>query len=182
VDVVERIRRERVIAVLRAPVDVGALGTPVVEVTMHVEGAFDAIAELRGRSELTLLAGTVRTGAQARGAIDAGAQAIVSPATVAEVAAVCRACDVPWIPGALTPTEIEEAWRAGAALVKLFPGRLGGPQYVRDVLAVLDDVPLVVTGGVDAANARGFLDAGAAAVGCDASRARSVHDAVRLGA
>ena len=48
---------------------------------------------------------------------------------------MCREHGVPWIPGALTPTEIEAAWRAGAALVKLFPGRLGGPQYVRDVLA-----------------------------------------------
>ena len=75
---------------------------------------------------------------------------------------------MPWIPGTLTPTEIEAAWDAGAAMVKLFPGRLGGPQYVRDVLAVLRDVPLMVTGGVDASNAAAFLEAGAVAVGCDA--------------
>ena len=67
-----------------------------------------------------------------------------------------------------------------AAIVKLFPGRLGGPQYVRDVLAVLSDVPLMVTGGVDAANAVEFLEAGAVAVGADASRARAVYEAVRL--
>jgi 2-dehydro-3-deoxyphosphogluconate aldolase/(4S)-4-hydroxy-2-oxoglutarate aldolase len=72
---------------------------------------------------------------------------------------------VPAVPGALTPTEIEAAWGMGAALVKLFPGALGGPAYVRDVLAPLSDVPLVVTGGVTAANARAFLDAGAVAVG-----------------
>jgi len=65
----------------------------------------------------------------------------------------------------LTPTEIEHAWRAGAALVKLFPGALGGPGYVKDVLAPLGDVPLIVTGRVDAQNARAFLDAGAIAVG-----------------
>ena len=67
---------------------------------------------------------------------------------------------MPWIPGALTPTEIEAAWRAGAAIVKLFPGRLGGPQYVRDVLARAADVPLMVTGGVDATNAGAFLERG----------------------
>jgi 2-dehydro-3-deoxyphosphogluconate aldolase/(4S)-4-hydroxy-2-oxoglutarate aldolase len=182
VDVVERIRQERVVAVVRGRVEVAELGTPLVEVTMHVEDAFGAIAELRRRGDVTVLAGTVRTAWEARAALDAGAEAIVSPATLADVAAVCREYDVPWIPGALTPTEIETAWRAGAALVKLFPGRLGGPQYVRDVVAVLDDVPLVVTGGVDAANAIAFLDAGGVAVGCDSSRARAVHDAVRLGA
>ena len=123
---VERIRQERVIAVVRGPLDVAGLGTPVVEVTMHVEDAFGAIAELRARGGVSVLAGTVRTAAQARAAIDAGAQAIVSPATNAEVGAVCRERAVAWIPGALTPTEIEDAWRGGAALVKLFPGRLAG--------------------------------------------------------
>jgi 2-dehydro-3-deoxyphosphogluconate aldolase/(4S)-4-hydroxy-2-oxoglutarate aldolase len=180
VGAVERIRQERVVAVLRERVDVDELGTTVVEVTMHVEDAFAAIEELRGRGGLTVLAGTVRTAGQARGAIAAGAEAIVGPATVAEVGAACRELGVPWIPGALTPSEIEAAWRAGAAVVKLFPGRLGGPRYVHDVLAVLRDVPLLVTGGVDATNAREFLAAGAVAVGADARRARSVHDAVRL--
>jgi 2-dehydro-3-deoxyphosphogluconate aldolase/(4S)-4-hydroxy-2-oxoglutarate aldolase len=180
-EAVERIRQERVVAVLRARVDVDALGTAVVEVTMHVEDAFGAIRELRRRDDLTVLAGTVRTGPEARAAIEASAQAIVSPATIAEVAAVCREHGAPWIPGTLTPTEIETAWSAGAAMVKLFPGRLGGPQYVRDVLAVLSDVPLMVTGGVDAANAAAFLEAGAVAVGADASRAREVYEAVRLG-
>jgi 2-dehydro-3-deoxyphosphogluconate aldolase / (4S)-4-hydroxy-2-oxoglutarate aldolase len=181
VEAVAGIRQERVVAVLRELVDVDALGTSVIEVTMHVEGAFEEIRRLRAREELTVLAGTVRTGPQARAAIEAGAQAIVSPATIGEVAAVCRERDTPWIPGTFTPSEIEAAWDAGAAMVKLFPARLGGPQYVRDVLAVLSDVPLLVTGGVDAANAAAFLEAGAVAVGCDASRTRSVVDAVSLG-
>jgi 2-dehydro-3-deoxyphosphogluconate aldolase/(4S)-4-hydroxy-2-oxoglutarate aldolase len=170
-----------VVAVLREAAHVDELGTPVVEVTMHVPDAFAAIRSLRGRGDLTVLAGTVRTAEEARGAIEAGAQAIVSPATIPDVGAVCRERDTPWIPGTLTPSEIEAAWDAGAAMVKLFPARLGGPQYVRDVLAVLSDVPLLVTGGVDAANAAAFLEAGAVAVGCDASRTRAVVDAVRLG-
>jgi 2-dehydro-3-deoxyphosphogluconate aldolase / (4S)-4-hydroxy-2-oxoglutarate aldolase len=184
VDAVERIRRERVVAVLRRVADVEAtvaeLELPVVEVTSDVEDAWGAVRRLRERGGVTVLAGTVRTAEHARAAIDAGAEAIVAPASVAEVADVCRAHAVPWIPGALTPTEIEAAWHAGAAMVKLFPARLGGPAYVRDVLAPLADVPLLATGGVDAANAVEFLRAGAVAVGADASRARAVFDAVRL--
>jgi 2-dehydro-3-deoxyphosphogluconate aldolase/(4S)-4-hydroxy-2-oxoglutarate aldolase len=180
---VERIERERVVAVLRKVDDVAAtverLGLPVVEVTLDSPGALEAIAGLRERGDLTVIAGTVRTAEEARDAIAAGAEAVVGPATVPGVAAACGEAGVPWIPGALTPTEVEAAWRAGAALVKLFPARLGGPQYVRDVLAVLPDVRLVVTGGIDAANAVAFLHAGAVAVGADASRARSVYDAVR---
>jgi 2-dehydro-3-deoxyphosphogluconate aldolase/(4S)-4-hydroxy-2-oxoglutarate aldolase len=184
VDAVERIRRERVVAVLRRVADLDAtvagLAMPVVEVTSDNQDAWTAVRRLRERGEVTVLAGTVRTAEQARAAIDAGAEAVVAPASVAAVAAVCRERAVPWIPGALTPTEIEAAWQSGAAMVKLFPARLGGPAYVRDVLAPLADVPLLVTGGVDAANAVDFLRAGAAAVAADAARARAVYDAVRL--
>jgi 2-dehydro-3-deoxyphosphogluconate aldolase/(4S)-4-hydroxy-2-oxoglutarate aldolase len=95
---------------------------------------------------------------------------------------------VPAIPGALTPTEVEAAWRAGADLVKLFPGSLGGPRYVRELLAPLADVPLLVTGGITADNAADYLRAGAAAVGAGSSlggapdlagAARRLVDAVR---
>jgi len=185
VNAVEVIRRERVVAVLRRVDDVAAavdrLVLPVVEVTLDSPGALDAIAGLRDRPGLTVLAGTVRTREDALAAIAAGAEAVVAPGTDGEVGAACRELGVPWVPGALTPTEVEAAWHAGAALVKLFPGRLGGPRYVRDVLAPLADVPLLVTGGVDEENALAFLDAGAVAVGADSSRARAVYDAVRLG-
>ena len=103
--------------------------------------------------------------AQVDAAVSAGAEAIVAPALSAAVLERAAALGVPAIPGALTPTEVETAWQAGAALVKLFPARLGGPRYVRDLLAPLPDVPLLATGGVDATNARAFLDAGAVAVG-----------------
>jgi 2-dehydro-3-deoxyphosphogluconate aldolase/(4S)-4-hydroxy-2-oxoglutarate aldolase len=184
VDAVERIRRERVVAVLRRVADLDAivagLAMPVVEVTSDNENAWAVVRRLRERGGVTVLAGTVRTAEQAHAAIGAGAEAVVAPASVAAVAAVCRERAVPWIPGALTPTEIEAAWQSGAAMVKLFPARLGGPAYVRDVLAPLADVPLLVTGGVDATNAVDFLRAGAVAVGADATRARAVYDAVRL--
>jgi len=182
---VERIERERVVAVLRKVDDVDRtvdeLGVPVVEVTLDSRGALDAIRALRARGDLTVLAGTVRTADEARAAVDAGAEAIAGPAFVREVVDVCGELGVPAIPGALTPSELEAARRAGAALVKLFPARLGGPQYVRDVLAPLSDLRLIVTGGVDAVNAVEFLHAGAVAVGVDSSRAAAVYEAVRLG-
>jgi 2-dehydro-3-deoxyphosphogluconate aldolase/(4S)-4-hydroxy-2-oxoglutarate aldolase len=169
---VDRIRAERVVAILRRVSEpervvdeLAAGGISVVEVTLDSDRALETIERLRGSNELTVLAGTVRTPADAEAAASAGAQACVAPALVPEMLERCRELGVPAIPGALTPTEIETAVRLGASLVKLFPARLLGPGYVRDVLAPLTDAPLIVTGGVDASNARSFLDAGALAVG-----------------
>ena len=173
---IDRIRAERLVAVLRRVDDpdrvadelVGA-GVGVLEVTLDSDGALDAIARLRSRGGVTVLAGTVRTAADAAAAIAAGAEACVGPALVPAVVEQCRALGVPVIPGALTPSEVEAAWQAGAALVKVFPGSLGGPRYVRELAAPLHDVPLMVTGGVDASNAAEFLAAGACAVGVGSS-------------
>src|SRR5207249_3471991 len=97
---------------------------------------------------------------QVDAAVSAGAEAVVGPAFSRAVVQRAAELGVPAIPGALTPTEVEAAWAAGAAMVKLFPGGLGGPDYVRGLLAPLADVPLLVTGGVDVSNARAFIDAG----------------------
>ena len=168
----ERIRRERLVAILRRVDDVdaqvaalAAVGVGVVEITLDSEDALGAIERARGRGDVTVIAGTVRRADQVDAAVTAGAEAIVSPGFVAAVVERARELGVAAIPGALTPTEIEAAWAAGAALVKLFPAGLGGPRYVRDLLAALAEVPLLVTGGVDGSNARSFLDAGAVAVG-----------------
>jgi 2-dehydro-3-deoxyphosphogluconate aldolase/(4S)-4-hydroxy-2-oxoglutarate aldolase len=173
---IDRIRAERLVAVLRRVDDpdrvadelVGA-GVGVLEVTLDSDGALDAIARLRSRGGVTVLAGTVRTAADAAAAIAAGAEACVGPAFVPAVVEQCRLLGVPVIPGALTSSEGEAAWQAGAAMVKLFPGSLGGPRYVRELAAPLHDVPLMVTGGVDVGNAAEFLDAGAVAVGVGSS-------------
>lgn len=169
---VDAIRTARLVAILRHTADVdaqvarlAAAGVLVVEITLHSDDALGAIERARGRGDVTVLAGTAREPAQVDAGVSAGAEAIVAPSLSAAVLERAAALGVPAIPGALTPTEIETPWRAGAALVKLFPARLGGPRYVQDVLAPLRDVPLVATGGVDATNARAFLDAGAVAVG-----------------
>jgi 2-dehydro-3-deoxyphosphogluconate aldolase/(4S)-4-hydroxy-2-oxoglutarate aldolase len=190
---IDRIREERLVAILRRVPDVDrrveelvAVGVGVVEVTLDAPDALAAIERLRSRGDVTVLAGTVRRPEQADAAAAAGAEAIVSPGLSHAVVSRARELGVPAIPGALTPTEIEAAWTAGAALVKLFPAGLGGPRYVRDVLAPLADVPLLVTGGIDASNASAFLDAGAVAVGVgsaldDPDQARRLVAAVRAG-
>jgi 2-dehydro-3-deoxyphosphogluconate aldolase/(4S)-4-hydroxy-2-oxoglutarate aldolase len=185
VDVIDHISAQRFVPVLRSPPDLDGIstalleaGVQVLEITLDTPDALEAIRRWRDRA--TVIAGTVRTPAEARAAAEAGAAALVSPVLVPEL--VADSNYLPVVPGALTPTEIETAWRTGAPLVKLFPGSLGGPDYVRGVHAVLPDVPLLVTGGVTAGNAAAFLDAGAVAVGADASRALAVWEAVRVGA
>jgi 2-dehydro-3-deoxyphosphogluconate aldolase/(4S)-4-hydroxy-2-oxoglutarate aldolase len=169
---VDRIRAERVVAILRRVPEaervveaLAAGGIRVVEITLDSEGALETIERLRATTELTVLAGTVRTPADAEAAAAAGAEACVAPALVSETVERCRRLGVPVVPGVLTASEIEAALALGVPLVKLFPGRLLGPGYVRDVLGPLAGTPLLVTGGVDLSNAREFLDAGAVAVG-----------------
>ena len=191
-DAVERIRAERVVAILRGVRRVEEVvdavvegGIRTVEVTLDSEGALRTMERLRSRGDLTVAAGTVRTVEDADAAVAAGAELCVGPAFSAAVVARCLELGVPAVPGALTPSEIEAAWRAGAALVKLFPASAVGPQYVRAVRVPLGDVPLIVTGGVTAANAAEFLRAGAAAVGSsfsapDPAAARALVQAVRF--
>ncbi len=171
-DVVGRIRDERVVVVLRSVADTASAvaavtdaGLSVVEITLDRDEALRELEELGTRRDVCLLAGTVRTPEQVDAAVAAGAQAIVCPAFSGAVVARAHHHAVPVIPSALTTTEIEAAWRAGAALVKLFPARLGGPRYVADVLKPLPDVPLLCTGGVTVADAADYLEAGATAVG-----------------
>ncbi len=141
-------------------------GLTVLEYTMSGEGALDCVAQVRATvgERVCVGAGTVLDAADAEAAIAAGARFIVTPAVVPDVIAVCRRRDVPIVCGALTPTEVLAASRAGADLVKLFPARLGGPAYVRDLLGPFPQLQLVATGGVSAENAHSFLAAGAVAV------------------
>ena len=172
-ELLERLRAERVVAVLRRVEDldgaierVRAAGVSLIEITLDSLGALEAIARHPGS-----LAGTVLRPGEVEAAHAAGAIAVVSPAFVPDVAERARALGIAHIPGALTPSEVVQAMRAGVAAVKLFPAALGGPDYVRQLLGPLD-VPLLATGGVNAANARSFLDAGAIAVGVGTSLLR----------
>lgn len=116
---------------------------------------------------MTLGIGTIYTPADAEWFIGAGAGFVVQPVTTADVAAVCRAANKPWIPGAMTLNEIWTAWQMGATAVKVFPGNLVGPSYIRALRGPMPDVPLMVTGGVEpsAESIGEWLDAGVQATG-----------------
>jgi len=136
----------------------------VFEVTMDSDSAAIDIGELRTLNHV-VGAGTVLSKIQAQQAIDAGANFLVSPILDESLVAWSTERGVPFIPGALTPTEILRAWNGGAAAVKIFPASAVGPQFLREVRGPLGNVPLIATGGINADNARSFLDAGAVAVG-----------------
>ena len=145
---------------------VEAGGVPVVEITMTVPSAPEAIAAVARAGRVLVGAGTVLSGAQAEACLDAGARFIVTPVLVPDVIDVCRARDVPVIMGALTPSEILTAWRLGADLVKVFPAHaVGGPAYLRAVLGPLPQIRLVPTGGVTLDSVPAFFAAGAVAIG-----------------
>lgn len=117
--------------------------------------------------ELSLGIGTIYAAETAVLFMEAGAQFVVQPVCSSEVGELCRSHGVPWIPGAFTPQEIWNAWQSGASLVKLFPGNLLSPDYIRALRGPMPDIPFMVTGGVepDVQSVKAWLDAGAQAVG-----------------
>lgn len=152
-------------------------GIVVLEFTLTGQGALEAISRSRadsgagasGPEYWAVGAGTVLTGAEARDVIAAGAQFVVTPVVAPDVIEVCKAAGVPCLCGAQTATEALAAHTNGAEFVKVFPARLGGPSYIRDLLGPLPFLKIVPTGGIEASNARAYLDAGAVAVGSGSS-------------
>jgi len=141
-------------------------GFEAVEVTLNSPDATDAIAEIAGRIDAIVGAGTVTAAEQVKEAYDAGAEFVVTPIVDPEIVDAAHELSVPIAMGASTPTEIFTARRAGADWVKVFPGEyLGGPDYISEILGPLDGTPLLVTGGLTAENYLGYLDAGAELVG-----------------
>jgi 2-dehydro-3-deoxyphosphogluconate aldolase/(4S)-4-hydroxy-2-oxoglutarate aldolase len=144
-----------------------AAGIPVVEITLTVPGAFEVIGALANRfPDMAVGAGTVLDDDLAQRAVGAGARFLTSPGFVPEVVAFANKMDVAVLPGALTPTEIIAAWKAGSDFVKIFPtSHVGGVQYVRALKVPLPQIPLIATGGVNQSTASEFILAGAAAIG-----------------
>jgi len=143
-------------------------GVTVVEVTMTVPGAIDLLKELKKEygSSLLLGSGTVTTASEAQSTINAGAEFVVSPSLHPEVITTTKTNGKLSIPGALTPTEIITAWRAGADYVKIFPcSAMGGASYIKSVLAPFPFLKVIPTGGVTLETAASFIQAGARALG-----------------
>jgi 2-dehydro-3-deoxyphosphogluconate aldolase/(4S)-4-hydroxy-2-oxoglutarate aldolase len=155
-------------------------GIDVIELTMTVPSAIQVIQAVVERygDRVVTGAGTVLDAETARACILAGARFIVSPIVDEPTIRMCRTYGIPMIAGALTPTEVVQAWRAGADLVKVFPcGALGGASYIKALRAPLPHIELVPTGGVTVATVGDFIAAGACAVGAGAD----LVDIARLG-
>lgn len=175
-ELVARVERERIVAVLRLDdtaavrpvVDaLAAGGVRLFEVTMTVPDAAAVIRRMvidAGR-DAVFGAGTVIDAETATRVIDAGAAFVVSPVFRRAIVETCHSRDIAAIPGCFTPTEILDAWDAGADIVKVFPATSLGPSYFKDLRAPLPDVRLMPTGGVSIENAADWLRAGAVAIG-----------------
>jgi len=153
---------------LRAIVDaIAEGGIRALEITMTVPGAVELIRELGPTlpAGFILGAGTVLDAETVARVADAGARYVVSPVFRRSVIEACHARDLAAMPGCFTPTEILDAWDAGADIVKVFPATTLGPSYLKDVRAPLPQVKLMPTGGVTVENAGDWIRAGAVAVG-----------------
>lgn len=154
-------------------------GAPAVEFTNRGPGAlrvFQALAEHPAlRDTASLGVGSVIDAPTAALFIAAGARFVVSPSFNAEVARLCNRRKIPYLPGCATPTEISTAEEWGAEIVKVFPGKVGGPAFIKDVLAPMPWSRLMPTGGVrlSADNLREWFAAGACCVGMGSDLVRA---------
>jgi 2-dehydro-3-deoxyphosphogluconate aldolase/(4S)-4-hydroxy-2-oxoglutarate aldolase len=182
--VLDRIREVGLVPVVRATSADEAIaaveairegGIPILEITLTVPGAVEIINKLTKRlgDQALIGAGTVLDPGTAQACVDAGAKFIVSPALDIPTIERCRKLGVPMCAGALTPTEILAAWRAGADVVKVFPANaVGGASYLKSIKAPLPQIELLPTGGVSLTTAAEFIKAGAIALGVGADLCR----------
>jgi 2-dehydro-3-deoxyphosphogluconate aldolase/(4S)-4-hydroxy-2-oxoglutarate aldolase len=175
--ILDSLRATGAFGILRAP-DAGRFpevsrvlfgaGLRSVEFTLTSVGALDALRTVAAElpDGVTLGAGTILSTDDADDAVQAGAQYLVTPTFDGDVVRHAHDRDIPIVCGAMTPTEILAAWKAGATAVKVFPaGCLGGPDYLAAVRGPLPGIPLVPTGGIEVDAAGGYLRVGAVAVG-----------------
>lgn len=162
------IRADSAHAAIRVAETLADAGIPVAEITMTVPDAVHAIATVARQHAGRILvgAGTVTHSDEARAAIDAGAEFVVTPSFTRAVVRAATRAGVTVLAGALTPTEVLDASRSGADFVKVFPVQcVGGPAYIRALRGPFPDIPLVPTGGVNLETVGDFIRAGSAALG-----------------
>jgi 2-dehydro-3-deoxyphosphogluconate aldolase / (4S)-4-hydroxy-2-oxoglutarate aldolase len=146
-------------------------GVSTVEITMNSKDAINSIKMLADKfgANMNIGAGTVCKLDDMHAALDAGAKFIVMPIAEPDVINYCVIHGIPVFPGAYTPSEIYKAWQLGAPMVKVFPAAALGPSYIKDVLAPLDYLKLLPTGGITMENVKGYMQAGAKGVGVGSS-------------
>jgi len=174
-EIIKAIEHYKAIAILRwdciTPVERAAAaiisgGLPLLEISFTTPQACTAIEHLRKKHPRAIIgAGTVNTIEEVKQAQQAGAQFMFSPIFNESMVRYCTEQKIVCIPGVFTPTEVYQATRAGADFVKLFPANIGGPGYVKTLMAPLPQSRIIAVGGVNAENLQPYLDAGALAVG-----------------
>jgi 2-dehydro-3-deoxyphosphogluconate aldolase/(4S)-4-hydroxy-2-oxoglutarate aldolase len=142
-------------------------GIPILEITMTVPNAVNVIFEVaRKHPDMVVGAGTIFDVEVAHRCLDAGAKFLTSPGLDLEIVKYGLKRNVVVFPGALTPTEVLTAWKAGSDFVKIFPAaQVGGPSYIKALKGPFPDIPLIASGGVNQQTVERFISAGAAAVG-----------------
>lgn len=142
-------------------------GIPIVEITMTVPGAIHLIADLvQHAPDLVVGAGSVMSAEVARKCLDAGAKFLTTDGLDLAVVEFAVKENIVVFPGALTPTEVITAWKAGSDFVKVVPcAQVGGDSYIKALKAPLPQVPLIAAGGVNQQTAANFILAGAVALG-----------------
>ena len=174
------IERTRIIAIVRGVQENHILsladallkgGITVMEVTLNTPGALRMISELQDKSgqHMFIGAGTVLDLEDAKKAVQAGASFLVTPNMDEEVIRHASAEGIPIFPGAMTPTEIVKAWKAGATAVKVFPSASLGLTYIKELMGPLDQIPLIAVGGVTEENIKQFLNIGCYGLGIGGS-------------
>ncbi|MEW9110753.1 bifunctional 2-keto-4-hydroxyglutarate aldolase/2-keto-3-deoxy-6-phosphogluconate aldolase [Cytobacillus gottheilii] len=178
INTLQQIAQSKIVAVIRADSSEEAIqitkaciegGITCVELTYTIPGVEDAIkslvSEYKDDSRVVVGAGTVLDETTARLAIMAGSEFVVSPAFSKQVAKLCNLYGIPYMPGCVTINEMQEALTYGTDVIKLFPGSLVGPDYIKAVKAPLPHVNIMPTGGVSLDNIKEWLDNGCVAVG-----------------
>lgn len=142
-------------------------GLTTIEITMNTQAAEEIIrfAADKYKGQLNVGAGTVCNTDELDLAIRAGSQFIVTPILDPDVVRACVSKNIPVFPGAYTPTEIYQAWKLGASMVKVYPATSLGPEYIKDVKAPLNKIKLMPTGGISLGNIEAFMKAGADGLG-----------------
>jgi len=148
-----------------------ASGLQAIEITMNTEHALQIVSAHRSAVPPGKLLGmgTIRSLEEAKKAVQSGAMFLVTPNTDTGVIEYAKSSSVPVISGALTPTEVYTSWSAGADMVKVFPCRALGPEYIRELRGPYEQIPLVAVGGVDSGNIKEYFAAGVRAVGASTS-------------
>ncbi|MFD0698656.1 bifunctional 4-hydroxy-2-oxoglutarate aldolase/2-dehydro-3-deoxy-phosphogluconate aldolase [Paenibacillus sp. GCM10027628] len=176
----KEIERTRIVAIVRGvkEADIASVadalfrgGVTVMEVTLNTPGALGMIRELQKKfaDRMYIGAGTVLDLADAKQAVQAGASFLVTPNMDEEVIRWAKTEEIPIFPGAMTPTEIVKAWKAGATAVKVFPSASLGIAYIKELMGPLNHIPMMAVGGVTEENIKQFLSLGCFGLGIGGS-------------